>query len=65
MIYVTELRTTPQGHHAYRTLLQDTYAEFKELSPLLAKYIRVGEDLESSRKDQEEKTEAKRKKLGL
>lgn len=65
MAYVTEVRTTPQGHESYRNLLIETFKEFKKLSPMFSKYIRVWENLESSRKDQEEKTEQKRKNLWI
>jgi hypothetical protein len=39
------------------------FQEIKNIAPLYSKYIRCGEDLTASRKDQEEKSEAKRKAL--
>lgn len=66
LAYVLEMRTTPWGHHSYRRLFVETFAQFKKMSPLFAKYIRVGDlEEESSRKKQEEKAEEKRKKLGI
>ncbi len=55
LAYVLELRTTPQGHQSYRKLFQYVYEILKEKAPLFSKYIRVNQDLESSRKKQEEK----------
>jgi len=63
--YVVELRTTPQWHHSYRNLFIDVFQEIKKHAPIYSKYIRCGEDLTASRKDQEEKSEAKRKALWL
>jgi len=64
--YVVELRTTPQWHHSYRNLFIDLFQKIKEHAPIFSKYIRCGDDLTSaSRKEQEERAEAKRKALGL
>lgn len=63
--YVVELRTTPQWHHSYRNLFIDLFQKIKEIAPMFSKYVRCGNDLTASRKDQEEKTEAKRKTLWL
>jgi hypothetical protein len=63
--YVIELRTTPQGHDSYRRLFIELYEQFRELSPIFAKYIRAGIDLEATRIKQEERAEAKRKALGI
>ncbi len=63
--YVVELRTTPQWHHSYRNLFIDLFQEIKKLAPIFSKYVRCGDDLTASRKEQEEKSEAKRKALGL
>lgn len=66
LAYVLEMRTTPWGHHSYRRLFVETFAQVKKMSPLFAKYIRVGDlEEESSRKKQEEKAEEKRKKLWI
>lgn len=59
--YVIELRTTPQGHDSYRRLFLELYRQFKQLSPIFAKYIRVWEDLEATRRQQEERAEKKEK----
>jgi len=63
--YISELRTTPAGHHSYRTICQEMFKVVKEQLPILCKYIRV--DLssgEEGRKKQEEKTVEKLKALG-
>ncbi len=66
LAYVLEMRTTPWGHHSYRRLFVETFSQFKKMSPLFAKYIKVWDiEEESSRKKQEEKAEEKRKKLGI
>lgn len=64
--YVFEMRTTPWGHDSYRRLFIESYKQFKKLSPIFARCIKVGtlED-EASRKIQEERSEAKRKQLGI
>lgn len=64
--YVMEQRTTPWWHHSYRNLFLEAYKQFKELSPIYSKFIRVwkAED-NASRKIQEEKSEEKRKKLWI
>ncbi len=64
--YVFEMRTTPWGHQSYRRLFIESFKQFKKLSPIFSKYIKVWtlED-EASRKIQEEKSEAKRKQLWI
>ena len=65
LAYVAELRTTPAGHHSYRTICQDLFKRASPHLPILSKYIRV--DLssgEEGRKKQEEKTVEKLKALG-
>ncbi len=61
--YVCELRTTPQWHHSYRKLFQQVYKIIKQKAPIFAKHIRVNQDLEWSRKKQEERAEQKKKNL--
>lgn len=61
--YVAELRTTPHCHHSYRRLNQEFFRQFSEIAPLYSKYIRADMSCVASRKEQEEKAEAKRKKL--
>ena len=64
--YVFEMRTTPWGHDSYRRLFIESYKQFKKLSPIFARYIKVGTlEQEASRKIQEERSEAKRKQLGI
>lgn len=64
--YVVELRTTPQWHHSYRNLFIDLFQKIKTAAPIFSKYVRCGDDLTvASRKEQEERSEAKRKALGL
>lgn len=65
LAYVLELRTTPQGHHSYRTLFLQMHKIIEDKAPLFSKYIRVNYDFESSRKAQEEKAAKKREELGL
>ena len=66
LAYVLEMRTTPWWHDSYRRLFIETFIQVKKQAPIFAKYIRVWEDLSnSSRKVQEERAEAKRKKLGI
>ncbi len=63
LAYVLEQRTTPWGHDSYRRLFLEVFKQFKKLSPIFSKYIRVWQGTESSRKLQEEKAEVKRQKL--
>ncbi|MCB9362859.1 FAD-dependent thymidylate synthase [Candidatus Woesearchaeota archaeon] len=65
LAYVTELRTTPQGHQSYRRLFQRVHALISEAAPIFAKHIRVNADAEASRKKQEEVAAKKREELGL
>lgn len=62
--YVFEMRTTPWGHDSYRRLFMEAFKQFKKLSPIFSRYIRVGTlEENASRKVQEERSEAKRKQL--
>lgn len=64
--YVFEMRTTPWWHDSYRRLFIESFKQFKKLSPIFSRYIRVWSlEENSSRKIQEEKSEAKRKKLWI
>ena len=64
--YVFEMRTTPWGHDSYRRLFIESFKQFKKLSPIFARYIKVGTlEENASRKIQEERSEAKRKQLGI
>lgn len=66
LAYVLELRTTPWWHDSYRRLFIETFKQVKKQAPIFSKYIRVWDDLShTSRKVQEERAEAKRKKLGI
>ena len=63
--YVVELRTTPAGHHSYRTICQEMFNAAQPHMPEFCKHIRV--DLsagEEGRKKQEEQTVEKLKTLG-
>jgi hypothetical protein len=65
LAYVVELRTTPAGHHSYRTICQEMFRLAARKLPILSKYIRV--DMSSGdqgRKKQEEKTVEKLQELG-
>lgn len=63
--YIIELRTTPQGHFSYRNLFIDVYHEIQKIAPIFAQYIRCWEHAESSRKEQEEKSAAKKAALWI
>lgn len=66
LAYVIEQRTTPWGHDSYRRLFLEAYKQLKEFAPIYSKFIRVWKAEENtSRKIQEEKSEEKRKKLGI
>lgn len=66
LAYVIEQRTTPWGHDSYRRLFIEVYNQLKELAPIYSKFIRVWKvEDQSSRKIQEEKSESKRKQLGI
>lgn len=57
LAYIVELRTTPAGHHSYRTICQEMFKLAEQHMPNFCKYIRV--DMsggEEGRKKQEEKT---------
>lgn len=64
-VYVVELRTTPAGHHSYRTIVQQMFTAAAPRLPSLSKYIRANMgDGEEGRKKQEERTVEKLKALG-
>jgi len=64
-VYVVELRTTPAGHHSYRTICQEMFNLVKPYIPNLCQYIRVDFSRgEEGRKKQEEKIVEKLEKLG-
>ncbi|MBU1112187.1 MAG: FAD-dependent thymidylate synthase [archaeon] len=64
-VYVTELRTTPAGHHSYRTICQEMFNVVMPHMPTLSKYVRVDfSSGDEGRKKQEEKTVEKLQKLG-
>ncbi len=65
LVYVSELRTTPQGHHSYRNLFKQVYREMQKKAPLLSEFIRVNLKEIGTRQKQEEKAAEKREKLGL
>ncbi|MBT4935325.1 hypothetical protein HOL21_04180 [Candidatus Woesearchaeota archaeon] len=63
--YVVELRTTPAGHHSYRTICQQMFRVAEPHMPEFCKHIRVDMSSgEEGRKKQEEKTVEKIKALG-
>lgn len=65
LAYVIELRTTPQGHQSYRRIFQKVYEIVCEKAPIFSKFIRVNEDVEASRKKQEEASAKRREELGI
>lgn len=63
--YVVELRTTPAGHHSYRTICQKMFTIAEQYMPQFCKYIRVDMSSgEEGRKKQEEIIVEKLKALG-
>ena len=40
LIWLTELRSTPQGHSGYRRIAQEMFKKVEEVHPLLAKYMK-------------------------
>jgi hypothetical protein len=63
--YIIELRTTPQWHFSYRNLFIAVYHEIQKIAPIFAQYIRCWEHAEGSRKQQEEKSAAKKAALWI
>lgn len=62
--YLIELRTTPQAHHSYRDIIFRLYEKIQEKAPIFAKYIRVWSG-NTSRKDEVERIEAKKRALWI
>lgn len=64
--HIHELRTTPQGHPAYRKLVQQMHEKLREVHPMIAeamKFVNHGEDPELSRLAAERYTQFKLKEL--
>ena len=40
LVWLTELRSTPQGHSGYRRIAQEMFRKVETAQPLLAKYIK-------------------------
>ena len=40
LIWLTEIRSTPQGHTGYRRIAQEIFRRVEEVQPLLAKYMK-------------------------
>ena len=40
LIWLTEIRSTPQGHTGYRRIAQEMFRRVEEVQPLLAKYMK-------------------------
>jgi thymidylate synthase ThyX len=62
LMHTIELRTTPQGHPAYRKFFQDLYDQIAEIHPNIAramKFVSKDEDLELARLGAERAMEAK------
>lgn len=55
LVYMIELRSTPQGHSSYRAWAQDTARCLIQAFPELAKHIRVNWEGETDRREQEQK----------
>ncbi|MEK6923379.1 MAG: FAD-dependent thymidylate synthase [Nanoarchaeota archaeon] len=64
--YAISLRTTPQGHFAYRKLFQQMYLEIERVLPLIASYIEPDmNEYELGRLKQEQRYFEKAEKRGL
>ena len=65
--YVSELRTTPQGHHSYVNLFKQVYKIMQQEAPLFMEFVRVDmdDDVKGDRAIQEERAAKKRDELGL
>jgi thymidylate synthase ThyX len=62
LVHTIELRTTPQGHPAYRKFFQDLYEQIAEIHPNIAKamkFVGMDEDQELARLGAERAQEAK------
>lgn len=67
-MHVIELRTTPQGHPAYRKLCQQMYQQICNVHPFLGSmlcFVNCGEDPELTRLAAERATAAKLAKLNI
>jgi len=40
LVWLTELRSTPQGHSSYRVIAQEMFKQVEKVHPLLAKYMK-------------------------
>ena len=40
LIWLTEIRSTPQGHTGYRKIAQEMFKKVEAVQPLLAKYMK-------------------------
>jgi len=40
LVWLTEIRSTPQGHTGYRRIAQEMFKKVEEVQPLLAKYMK-------------------------
>ena len=40
LIWLTEIRSTPQGHTGYRRIAQEMFRKVKEVHPTLAEYMK-------------------------
>lgn len=63
--YIIELRTTPQWHFSYRNVFIELYHRLQKIAPIFSQYIRCGEHAETSRKQQEERSAAKKQALDI
>ena len=66
LFYVLPLRTTPQGHFAYRELFQQMYLEIQSVMPLIASHIAPDmSDYQLGRLKQEQRYFAKAEERGI
>ena len=64
LIWLTEIRSTPQGHTGYRRIVQEMFRKVEEVQPILAKYMKFVNLKEYSlgRLDAEQRQENKQEK---
>lgn len=62
--YMVELRTTPAGHHSYRTFYQEMWRVMNDVVPRFAKHVKVDfTESTEGRKSQEERAAERREQI--
>jgi len=66
LFYVLPLRTTPQGHFAYRKLFQQMFLEVRDVMPLISEHIKPDmNEYQLGRLKQEQRYFTKAEERGL